>query len=165
MSKYQTVNTPTFGPGGNGEWFKQEGGKATLQAPGWLKSKGLDAYEYEAGKGITAGEGALTAIGQKAREHGILMSLHTPYFISLLAHRAGFSNANRIALLGGVVFIVGGELLLEADYLLIQRVGSTALNFDHNGLVLHIAYHDADAFLTVSALAGIFTHSYLPCFS
>ena len=83
MSKYQTVNTPTFGPGGNGEWFKQEGGKATLQAPGWLKSKGLDAYEYEAGKGITAGEGALTAIGQKAREHGILMSLHTPYFISL----------------------------------------------------------------------------------
>ena len=35
----------------------------------------------------------------------------------VLAHRAGFSNANRIALLGGVVFIVGGELLLEADYL------------------------------------------------
>ncbi len=76
-------NTPTFGPGGNGEWFKSEGGKATVQAPGWLSSKGLDAYEYEAGKGITAGEGALRAIGEKAREHGILMSLHAPYFISL----------------------------------------------------------------------------------
>ncbi len=75
--------TPTFGPGGNGDWFKSEGGKATVQAPGWLKSKGLDAYEYEAGKGITAGEGALLQIGQKAREHGILMSLHAPYFISL----------------------------------------------------------------------------------
>lgn len=79
----QTPSTPTFGPGGNGEWFKAEGGKATVQAPGWLKSKGLDAYEYEAGKGITAGEGALSAIGQKAHEHGVLMSLHTPYFISL----------------------------------------------------------------------------------
>ena len=72
---------------------------------------------------------------------------------------------DRIAFLGSVVLIVGGELLLEADYLLIQRVGSTALNFNHNGLVLNVAYHYADAFLAVSALAGIFTHSYLPCFS
>ena len=77
------LTSPTFGPGGNGEWFKSEGGKSTAQAPGWLEKKGLDAYEYEAGKGIIAGEGALLAIGQKAREHGILMSLHAPYFISL----------------------------------------------------------------------------------
>ncbi len=76
-------NHPTFGPGGNGEWFKSEGGKATVQALGWLSAKGLDAYEYEAGKGITAGEGALCAIGEKARVHGIRMSLHAPYFISL----------------------------------------------------------------------------------
>ncbi len=76
-------NTPTFGPGGNGEWFKSEGGKATVQAPGWLRTKGLDAYEYEAGKGVNAGEGVLLQIGQKAHEHAILMSLHAPYFISL----------------------------------------------------------------------------------
>lgn len=74
---------PTFGPGGNGDWFKTEGGKATVQMPGWLKAKGLDAYEYEAGKGVNAGEGVLRAIGEKAKEHGILMSLHAPYFISL----------------------------------------------------------------------------------
>ena len=71
MIDFKTITTPTFGPGGNGEWFNNEGGKATVQAPGWLKSKGLDAYEYEAGKGIMAGEGALTAIGLKAHEHGI----------------------------------------------------------------------------------------------
>ena len=81
--RFSSITTPTFGPGGNGEWFKQEGGKSTTQAPGWLQKKGLDAYEYEAGKGIMAGEGALLAIGQKAHEHGILMSLHAPYFISL----------------------------------------------------------------------------------
>ena len=73
----------TFGPGGNGDWFYSEGKKSTLQAPGWLKEKGLDAFEYEAGNGITGGEATLRAIGDKAREHGILMSLHTPYFISL----------------------------------------------------------------------------------
>ena len=73
----------TFGPGGNCEWFYAEGNKATVQAPGWLKSKGLDSYEYEAGRGVNAGEGVLRAIGEKAREHGIHMSLHAPYFISL----------------------------------------------------------------------------------
>ena len=83
MIDLQSITTPTFGPGGNGEWFKSEGGKATVQAPGWLKAKGLEAYEYEAGKGITAGEGVLSAIDAKAHEHGILMSLHAPYFISL----------------------------------------------------------------------------------
>ncbi len=73
----------TFGPGGNGELFYSEGNKSTLQAPGWVKRYGLDAFEYEAGNGLSAGESTLRAIGEKAREHGILMSLHAPYFISL----------------------------------------------------------------------------------
>lgn len=74
---------PLFGPGGNGEWFYLEGNKSTLQAPAWVKEKGLDAFEYEAGNGIAGGEASLRAIGEKAREHGVKMSFHTPYFISL----------------------------------------------------------------------------------
>ncbi|MBQ8837662.1 MAG: TIM barrel protein [Clostridia bacterium] len=80
------INKPefaTFGPGGNSEAFYAAGNKSTKQAPAWLKNVGLDAYEYEAGNGIAAGEAALREIGTAAREHGILMSLHTPYFISL----------------------------------------------------------------------------------
>lgn len=73
----------TFGPGGNGDLFYAEGYKSTMQAFGWLKGYGLDAYEYEAGNGITASDATLRAIGEKAREHGVLMSLHAPYFISL----------------------------------------------------------------------------------
>ena len=74
---------PTFGPGGNSNSFKAEGFKSTVDAPAWVAARGLDAYEYEAGNGITAGEATLRQIGEKAREHHILMSLHTPYFISL----------------------------------------------------------------------------------
>lgn len=74
---------PTFGPGGNSNSFKAEGFKSTVDAPAWVAARGLDAYEYEAGNGITAGEAMLRQIGEKAREHHILMSLHTPYFISL----------------------------------------------------------------------------------
>ena len=72
-----------FGPGGNGDLFYAQGGKGTVQAPAWLREYGLDAYEFEAGNGLTAGEATLSKIGEEARLHNILVSLHTPYFISL----------------------------------------------------------------------------------
>ena len=72
-----------FGPGGNGDLFYAQGGKGTVQAPAWLREYGLDAYEFEAGNGLTAGEATLRKIGEEARLHNISMSLHTPYFISL----------------------------------------------------------------------------------
>ena len=72
-----------FGPGGNSEAFKAAGKKSTLQAPGWIREIGLDAYEYEAGNGLSASPEMLAAIGLKAKEHNIKMSFHTPYFISL----------------------------------------------------------------------------------
>ena len=75
--------TMLFGPGGNSDSFRAAGGKSTLQAPGFVKGCGLDAYEYEAGNGITGSDDMFRAIGAKAVEHGIKMSFHTPYFISL----------------------------------------------------------------------------------
>ena len=72
-----------FGPGGNGDLFYAQGGKGTVQAPAWLREYGLDAYEFEAGNGIAAGEATLRKIGEEAKKHGIATSLHTPYFISL----------------------------------------------------------------------------------
>lgn len=79
----EKISYATFGPGGNSNAFKEAGKKSTVDAPEWVRSVGLDAYEFEAGRGINAGETVLRAIGEKARKHGILMSLHAPYFISL----------------------------------------------------------------------------------
>jgi deoxyribonuclease-4 len=75
--------TAYFGPGGNSESFKLAGGKSTLDAPKWLASIGLNAYEYEAGNGIAASSQMLSAIGNEAAKFDIKMSFHTPYFISL----------------------------------------------------------------------------------
>ena len=83
MNKPTLPSYPTFGPGGNGDWFRRDGMKSALQTPGWLRSKGIDAFEYEATRGVAASEESLRAFGDKAREHGIFISLHTPYFISL----------------------------------------------------------------------------------
>lgn len=73
----------TFGPGGNSEAFRLAGYKSTLDAPRWLSEIGLNAYEYEAGNGLSATSATLAAIGKSARDYNIKISYHTPYFISL----------------------------------------------------------------------------------
>lgn len=111
----------TFGPGGNGERFYQSGNKSTLQAPAWLKSFGLDAYEYEAGNGLTAGEKSLREIGEEAKKEGILMSFHTPYFISL----SGVEEEKRLKSLDYIEKSLWAADLLGADTIVIHS-GSAA---------------------------------------
>lgn len=72
-----------FGPGGNSEAFKLAGYKSTLDAPKFIKEIGLDAYEYEAGNGLSASPDMLASVGANAKKEGVKMSFHTPYFISL----------------------------------------------------------------------------------
>ena len=72
-----------FGPGGNSDAFKLAGYSSTLDAPMWLSGIGLDAYEYEAGNGLSASPSMLAEIGRRASRYNIKMSYHTPYFISL----------------------------------------------------------------------------------
>lgn len=119
--KFEEITAPAFGPGGNGEWFYREGGKSTADAPAWLKEKGLDAFEYEAGNGIAAGEKSLTAIGEAAREAGILLSLHTPYFISL----SGTDPEKRLKSLEYIRKSLWAAELLGADTIVIHS-GSAA---------------------------------------
>ena len=111
----------TFGPGGNGDLFYQDGCKSTLQSPGWVKRFGLDAFEYEAGNGLTAGEASLRAVGEKAREHGIKMSLHTPYFISL----SGVDPEKRLKSIDYIKKSLWAAELLGADTIVIHS-GSAA---------------------------------------
>lgn len=115
------TDRPTFGPAGNSESFYAEGFKATLQAPSWLKSRGLDAYEYQAGNGLTASDATLAAVGNKAKEHGILMSLHTPYFISL----SGVVEEKRLKSIDYISRSLHAAELLGADTIVIHT-GSAA---------------------------------------
>ena len=70
----------TFGPGGNSaSWGKR---KFPEDLPEYLRSMGLNGYEVECGRGVrlSARAGLLPEI---ARENGIYVTLHAPYFISL----------------------------------------------------------------------------------
>lgn len=72
-----------FGPAGNSDSFAAAGFKATVDAPKWLRGLGLDAYEYQCGRGVNIGDETAAKIGAAARAHGITLSLHTPYYINL----------------------------------------------------------------------------------
>lgn len=72
-----------FGAAGNGNRFYAEGHKASEEMPAWLKEFGLDAYEYQCGNGVRIGEETARRLGAKAAEHGIAMSVHSPYYINL----------------------------------------------------------------------------------
>ena len=118
------IQRATFGPGGNSLSFIEEGHKSTVEAPGWVARRGLDAYEYEAGRGVSAGESVLAKIGQKAREHGILMSLHAPYFISL----SGADPEKRLKSIDYIQKSLWAAELLGADTIVIHCGGAAKMD-------------------------------------
>lgn len=147
-----------FGPGGNSDEFRRAGWKSTLDAPRFVASCGLDAYEYEAGQGISATPETLSAIGREAVAHGVRMSLHTPYFISLSSVEPEkrqksveylYESARASADLGATVMVVhtgsaakipretamayAAETLRQADEMLAENGFSVKLGLETMG--------------------------------
>lgn len=72
-----------FGPAGNSLSFAAEGFKSSVDAPRWLHLRGLNAYEYQCGRGVLVGEETAGKIGEEARKYDIALSIHAPYFMNL----------------------------------------------------------------------------------
>ena len=72
-----------FGPAGNSDSFKTMGYKHSLQVPEYIVKKGLDAFEYQCGRGVNIGEEKARDLGKIADEKGVALSLHAPYYISM----------------------------------------------------------------------------------
>ena len=72
-----------FGVAGVPEEFYESGLKSTVQAPGMVARYGLDCFEYQCGHGVQLSAGTAGKIRAKAEEHGVSLSLHAPYYISL----------------------------------------------------------------------------------
>jgi deoxyribonuclease-4 len=72
-----------FGPSGNSDLFYEQGFNSTVQAPEWLHSLGLDAYEYSFGRGVRLGEEKALSISKEAQKFDLQVSVHLPYYINL----------------------------------------------------------------------------------
>lgn len=68
-----------FGPAGKPIEFKGD----TIRVPEFLKSIGLDAFEYEAVRGVRISEEKAKRLGKEAESNGVTMSMHAPYYVNL----------------------------------------------------------------------------------
>lgn len=116
----------TFGPAGNSESFYLEKHKSTAEAPKWLYEKGLDAYEYSAGNGISGSPSTFQKIGEQAKKYGILLSLHTPYYISL----SGTDPEKRLKSLSYIKASVEAAEAMGADTIVIHAGSAAKISRD-----------------------------------
>ena len=80
--------TAHFGPAGTADSFKALGYRQTTQVPDYLRRFGLNAFEYQCGRGVRVNPDTAAALREKAQAAGILLSLHAPYYISLASLEA-----------------------------------------------------------------------------
>jgi len=136
-----------FGPAGQDDIFPTVHKKMT-DMPAYLAARGLTAFEYQCGHGVRVSEASATAMGEKAREHGIAVSLHAPYYISLASSEAekrenslGYilSSARAVNWMGGERVVihsgsVGKRQRSEALALARQTLDSAQKMLDEEGL-------------------------------
>lgn len=77
------ILTAHFGPAGNGDSFAAMGYKKTEQTVEYLVKMGLNAFEYQCGRGVRVNEGTMLKLAELGSKAGIAFSLHAPYYISL----------------------------------------------------------------------------------
>lgn len=75
----------SFGPGGNSVSFGKR--KFPEELPEYLAEMGLNGYEIECGRGVRIGAKTYELLPGIARENGITLTLHAPYFISLSSEK------------------------------------------------------------------------------
>ncbi len=106
---------PKFGPAGNSDSFTAKGYSSTIDAPEYCSEFGLNAYEYQCGRGVRINADVAEKIRLASVEYGVTISLHAPYYISLSSieeeKRKGsaryfLESAEAVKRLGGLRFVV-----------------------------------------------------------
>ncbi|MEG1608857.1 MAG: TIM barrel protein [Clostridia bacterium] len=72
-----------FGPSGRCEQFELNGFSSTMESAIWVKSNGLDCFEYSFGRGVVISPDSAAKIGDEFAKNNIEISVHAPYFINL----------------------------------------------------------------------------------
>ncbi|MBQ8994784.1 MAG: TIM barrel protein [Oscillospiraceae bacterium] len=106
---------PKFGPAGNSDSFSSKEYKSSIYAPKYCHEFGLDAYEFQCGRGVRLSTDMGEKLKNEAVSYGVQMSVHASYYISLSSvdpeKRYGSSryfleSADAVRRLGGTRFVV-----------------------------------------------------------
>lgn len=103
-----------FGPAGTAESFKAMGYKSSLQVPEYLNQFNLDCFEYQCGRGVNIGDEKAKELGKIAKEKGISLSLHAPYYISMssIEESKRLNSVNYILASARAVNAMGGDRII-----------------------------------------------------
>ncbi|MBQ0110335.1 MAG: TIM barrel protein [Oscillospiraceae bacterium] len=96
-----------FGPAGNGIDFYDKGLKHTEQVPAFLKEMGLNAFEYQCGRGVNISQEKALMLAPIFSQNGISVSLHAPYYISM-------SSLEEEKRLGSLKYVYQSALAVKA---------------------------------------------------
>lgn len=104
-----------FGPAGSADSFAQMGYKKTEQMPEYLTQMGLNAFEYQCGRGVRVNAAMAEKFARLAQAADIAVSVHAPYYISLSSVETEkrrksvdyiLQSARAVKLLGGSRIVV-----------------------------------------------------------
>lgn len=106
--------TAKFGPAGNSQSFFDLGYKGSLDVPDYIEKMGLDAFEYQCGRGVNIGLDKAEQLGRLAAEKGIALSLHAPYYISMssVEEQKRLNSINYILSSARAVKAMGGNRIV-----------------------------------------------------
>lgn len=137
-----------FGVAGNPDTFTRTVSKSSADMPAWLARIGLDAYEYQCGRGVRVSQRAAEQIGRNAQAAGIVLSVHAPYFINL----ANPSEDSRVKNIDYVLSScqaarwLGAERIVVHTGALMKRTRAQALNIAKDSLKAILAACDEHGF-------------------
>ncbi|MGN1080901.1 MAG: TIM barrel protein [Acutalibacteraceae bacterium] len=102
-----------FGPAGSSVAFS-ENHKSVNEMPRYLREFGLDHFEYQCGRGVNVNPEKAADFNRSAKENGITVSLHAPYYISLasLEEEKRRNSVNYILQSARAVKLLGGDRIV-----------------------------------------------------
>ena len=103
-----------FGTAGKSDSFETLGYKNTADIVDYLKHFNLNAFEYQCGRGVNIGLDKAEKLGALARDKGITLSLHAPYYISMssVEEEKRLNSINYILSSARAVNAMGGERIV-----------------------------------------------------
>lgn len=75
--------TIRFGTAGTSDSFSVMGYKTSMDVPEYTARMGLNAFEYQCGRGVRLGLDKAEKMARLAQPKDILFSVHAPYYISM----------------------------------------------------------------------------------
>ena len=103
-----------FGTAGTSDSFAAQGYKTSLDIPAYTARMGLNAFEYQCGRGVRLGLDKARQMAADAAAQDILFSVHAPYYISMssLEEDKRLNSVNYLLQSAAVCKTLGGQRVI-----------------------------------------------------